>query len=103
MVHAFNPSTREDYKKGGDSSHSLILRLLEAEFVGEHGTVVVLGYPDLWGSQDILRDALGQLWGYRPTLGQLWRLEPWRKGVLTIGKPGYLKLGCSGGWCPCRI
>ena len=30
--------------------------------LGECGTVVVLGYPDLSGSQDILRAAIGQLW-----------------------------------------
>ncbi|CAO2596351.1 hypothetical protein LEMLEM_LOCUS8582 [Lemmus lemmus] len=31
VVHAFNPSPREDYKMGGDSSHTQsILRFLEA-------------------------------------------------------------------------
>ena len=30
MVHAFNPSPREQYKMGEDISYSLILRFLEA-------------------------------------------------------------------------
>ena len=58
-------------------------------YVGEWVTVVVLQRcPDLSGSQAILRATRGQLWRLEPHR----TAQPWRKGVLTIGKPGYLKL-----------
>lgn len=45
---------------------------ISVRYVGECGTVVVLGNPDLLGNQDILRTAIGQLWG-KSVRGSLWR------------------------------
>lgn len=74
VLHITGHDIHQNYRNHNAESQALTV----TPGVGECGTVV--GYPDLLGSQDILRAAIGQL---GPA------------GILTIRKPGYLKLGCS--------
>ena len=62
------------------------MKELKLDSVGKCATIVLHGYPDILGNQDILRAAIGQLWRGRATIGQLWR------GRATIGQLWRLQL-----------